>query len=76
VQGHGTLVGFPGVYNPVHRFPRIDGAWVLRRQLNLIGCLEMTFTSLNIFKSNAKILDDQLPDGGCHPAILVAMIVY
>jgi hypothetical protein len=36
----------------------------------------MTFTSLNIFKSNAKIFDYQLPDGGCHPAILVAMIVY
>src|SRR5712671_4280001 len=34
VQGHRALVRFPRIHHTVHRFPRIDGAWVGRRQLH------------------------------------------
>src|SRR6266852_794906 len=76
VKRHRALVRFARIHHPVHRLPRIDRAWISRRQLHRVRCEQLALARLDILKSDVKIFDQQFSRRRRHPAILVTMIVH
>jgi hypothetical protein len=60
----------------LHRFPRIDRAWICNSQLNGIRCEQAAIPGLDVLKFYVEIFYHQFSDGRGHPTVLIAMIVH
>src|SRR6266550_1869075 len=76
VQTNRSLIELARIENAVHRLERIHGTGLSWIHLHRFSGLELASSFLQALGDNAIILDQEFADRNCHPAILVAMIVY
>jgi hypothetical protein len=70
-----ALIKFGRVVNPVHWLRRIHRAWIGSVHFNYVGGLNVAAPHLGVLLKNTIVLYQELANGGCHPAILVLMVM-
>jgi hypothetical protein len=76
VQADRSFIELARIKNPVHGLKRIHGTGLSWIHLHRVCGGELAGSFLQALGDNAIILDQEFSDRNCHPAILVAMIVY
>lgn len=71
-----SLIKFAGIENAVDGLERINGTGLNRIHFHRVCGRKLAGALFQALRDNAIILDQQFSDGDCHPAILVAMVVY
>jgi len=76
VQADCPLIEFAGIENAVDGLERINGTGLRWIHLYGVGRRKLAGALLQTLRDDTIILNQQFSDRDCHPAILVAMIMY